>query len=486
MSSMEESLLNFCYITGAFYQYVQISGENFDLMKKNNINEIKIGQNNAIIEKEFESKNNNNYMDYFENLSLLNNNEKKSTKIKSELIRKIFGNEFEKCQNLKKFDILKNKINSSMLKDKFLLVKLISNQIINFLFDIYENFFNVVKNMDEAQNKRYQDLVVKNLIDEEKLINSKKALSKEIIELKKLIDEKNKQINKYKIMEEKLLEINKNQDKEISKLKDSIKMILKNLNDQKIESKEEVKLLKKELKAQKIESKEEVKLLKKELNESKSSISHLENKLKDSDEKVSQLENKLKDSDEKASQLENKLKDSDEKVSQLEIKLKDSDEKVSQLEIKLKDSDEKVSQLEIKLKDSEETITFMKEKLNYSEKNSEKKITLLNIELGIAKGKQLELVNDIKKLKDCIIKLNEKIDKKEEEYNFMKNLNLQIIIDYVSSKNENPQNNQSAITNNGLLRCLNLISKDYELIKSKLDERNEQLENMKKMFKKNK
>ena len=430
MSSMEESLLNFCYITGAFYQYVQISGENFDLMKKNNINEIKIGQNNAIIEKEFESKNNNNYMDYFENLSLLNNNEKKSTKIKSELIRKIFGNEFEKCQNLKKFDILKNKINSSMLKDKFLLVKLISNQIINFLFDIYENFFNVVKNMDEAQNKRYQDLVVKNLIDEEKLINSKKALSKEIIELKKLIDEKNKQINKYKIMEEKLLEINKNQDKEISKLKDSIKMILKNLNDQKIESKEEVKLLKKELKAQKIESEEEVKLLKKELNESKSSISQLENKLKDSDEKVSQLENKLKD--------------------------------------------------------SEETITFMKEKLNYSEKNSEKKITLLNIELGIANGKQLELVKDIKKLKDCIIKLNEKIDKKEEEYNFMKNLNLQILIDYVSSKNENPQNNQSAITNNGLLRCLNLISKDYELIKSKLDEKNEQLENIKKMFKKNK
>ena len=472
MSSMEESLLNFCYITGAFYQYVQISGENFDLMKKNNINEIKIGQNNAIIEKEFESKNNNNYMDYFENLSLLNNNEKKSTKIKSELIRKIFGNEFEKCQNLKKFDILKNKINSSMLKDKFLLVKLISNQIINFLFDIYENFFNVVKNMDEAQNKRYQDLVVKNLIDEEKLINSKKALSKEIIELKKLIDEKNKHINKYKIMEEKLLEINKNQDKEISKLKDSIKMILKNLNDQKIESKEEVKLLKKELKAQKIESKEEVKLLKKELNESKCSIS--------------QLENKLKDSDEKSSQLENKLKDSDEKASQLEIKLKDSDEKVSQLENKLKDSDEKVSQLENKLIDSEETITFMKEKLNYSEKNSEKKITLLNIELGIAKGKQLELVNDIKKLKDCIIKLNEKIDKKEEEFNFMKNLNLQILIDYVSSKNANPQNNQSAITNNGLLRCLNLISKDYELIKSKLDERNEQLENMKKMFKKNK
>ena len=448
MSSMEESLLNFCYITGAFYQYVQISGENFDLMKKNNINEIKIGQNNATIEKEFESKNNNNYMDYFENLSLLNNNEKKSTKIKSELIRKIFGNEFEKCQNLKKFDILKNKINSSMLKDKFLLVKLISNQIINFLFDIYENFFNVVKNMDEAQNKRYQDLVAKNLIDEEKLINSKKALPKKIIELKKLIDEKNKHINKYKIMEEKLLEINKNQDKEISKLKDSIKMILKNLNDQKIESKEEVKLLKKELKAQKIESEEEVKLLKKELN---------------------------------AQKIESK-----EEANLLKKELKESKSSISQLENKLKDSDEKVSQLENKLKDSEETITFMKEKLNYSEKNSEKKITLLNIELGIAKGKQLELVNDIKKLKDCIIKLNEKIDKKEEEYNFMKNLNLQILIDYVSSKNENPQNNQSAITNNGLLRCLNLISKDYELIKSKLDERNEQLENMKKMFKKNK
>ena len=391
MSSMEESLLNFCYITGAFYQYVQISGENFDLMKKNNINEIKIGQNNAIIEKEFES----NIIKYFENLSLLNDNRKESIKIKFELIRKIFGNEFEKCQNLKKFDILKNKINSSMLKDKFLLVKLISNQIIK-----------------------------------EKLINSKKALSKEIIELKKLIDEKNKHINKYKIMEEKLLEINKNQDKEISKLKDSIKMILKNLNDQKIEFKEEVKLLKKELKAQKIESEEEVKLLKKELNESKSSISRLENKLKDSDEKVSQLENKLIDSDEKVSQLENKLKD------------------------------------------SEKTITFIEKKLNYSEKNSEEKITLLNTELGIAHGKQLELVNDIKKLKDCIIKLNEKIDKKEEEYNFMKNLN--------------PQNNQSAITNNGLLRCLNLISKDYELIKSKLDEKNEQLENIKKMFKKNK
>ena len=30
------------------------------------------------------------------------------------------------------------------------------------------------------------------------------------------------------------------------------------------------------------------------------------------------------------------------------------------------------------------------------------------------------------------------------------------------------------------------ILKDYELIKSKLDEKNEQLENIKKMFKKNK
>ena len=93
-------------------------------------------KNNAIsnIEQDFDLLNNTNSMNYFENLSLLNNFEEDTKNEKIKLIKSVFGNIVEENQTEKIFFILTEKINCSMLSDKYLLVKFLSGQKKYFLF----------------------------------------------------------------------------------------------------------------------------------------------------------------------------------------------------------------------------------------------------------------------------------------------------------------------------------------------------------------
>jgi len=279
MSSLDrnENFINFVYLSANFYNYVTCSGKNFKKAisiqeeKKNKQENEK--KNNEIFDtkNEFQLLNNENYMDYLENLSFINNNDSKSDKRKIELIKLALGKDFMEKDNEVKFFDLTQKINFSMLCDKFQLVEFISVDTINFLFHIYEYFFKIIKNMEEYKNKEIQELTQNNLLSEEKLEISKKKLLEEIINLKNKIEIQKQVIINNKKEQEKLKEKNSTLENNIKILKKDIKDIRSELFDSEKELKENIKILEKKS--------EKISLLETELRESKEKISLLEDKI---------------------------------------------------------------------------------------------------------------------------------------------------------------------------------------------------------------
>ena len=230
----DEALLDFCYLTASFYNYVKSSGINFkNIISKYDKIEDDKNKNNAIsnIEQDFDLLNNTNSMNYFENLSLLNNFEEDTKNEKIKLIKSVFGNIVEENQTEKIFFILTEKINCSMLSDKYLLVKFLSGQIIDYVFLIYELFYNIIKNNEEIHSKKIQDIISNNLLEEDNLKKINKSLSSEIINLKNIIEIKNHNIEYNSKMHKKLIEIKTNLENDSNKIKIDMKNMQKEFNN---------------------------------------------------------------------------------------------------------------------------------------------------------------------------------------------------------------------------------------------------------------
>jgi len=381
----DEALLDFCYLTASFYNYVKSSGINFkNIISKYDKIEDDKNKNNAIsnIEQDFDLLNNTNSMNYFENLSLLNNFEEDTKNEKIKLIKSVFGNIVEENQTEKIFFILTEKINCSMLSDKYLLVKFLSGQIIDYVFLIYELFYNLTKNYGEISDKKIQDIISNNSLKEDKLKKLNKKLSSEIIDLKNIIEIKNKNIDNNLKIHKKLIEIKKNLENDSNKIKRDMKNIKKEFNNLQNESKEKIELLNLDLKEYK-EKNFNNETEDKESNEINGKKNNSEDEIKDPSDNIEFLVNKIK-----------------------------------------------------------------KLQMNYSTTQEE-----------------------IEKLKKSNIELNKKLDDYYEE-KFMKRLNCQIIIDSISSKNENSDNQQKRfniqIKLNDLLTILEQIRKDYKIDNNKI------------------
>ena len=380
-----DALLDFCYLTASFYNYVKSSGINFkNIISKYNKIEHDKNKNNTIsnIENDFDLLNNSNSMNYFENLSLLNNFEKDIKEEKIKLIKSVFGNIIEENQIEKIILCLSEKINCSMLSDKYLLVKFLSGQIIDYVFLIYELFYNLIKNYGEISDKKIHDIISNNLLEEDKLKKLNKKLSSEIIDLKNIIEIKNKNIDNNLKIHKKLIEIKKNLENDSNKIKRDMKNIKKEFNNLQNESKEKIKLLNLDLKEYK-EKNFDNETEDKESNEINGKKNNSEDEIKDPSDNIEFLVNKIK-----------------------------------------------------------------KLQMNYSTTQEE-----------------------IEKLKKSNIELNKKLDDYYEE-KFMKRLNCQIIIDSISSKNENSDNQQKRfniqIKINDLLTILEQIRKDYKIDNNKI------------------
>ena len=381
----DEALLDFCYLTASFYNYVKSSGINFkNIISKYDKIEDDKNKNNAIsnIEQDFDLLNNTNSMNYFENLSLLNNFEEDTKNEKIKLIKSVFGNIVEENQTEKIFFILTEKINCSMLSDKYLLVKFLSGQIIDYVFLIYELFYNIIKNNEEITSKKIQDIISNNLLEEDNLKKINKNLSSEIIDLKNIIEIKNQNIEYNSKMHKKLIEIKKNLENDSNKIKIDMKNMQKEFNN-----------------------------------------------------------------------LQNKYK---ETIEFPNLDLKEYKENINYNYVaEPKENDKNIKETNI------EKINFENEIKNPSD----------NIELLVDKIKKLQMnysstQEEIEKLKKSNIELNKKLDDYFEE-KFIKKLNCQIIIDSITSKNDNIENQQKKfniqIKVNDLLTILELIKSDYKI-----------------------
>ena len=386
----DEALLDFCYLTASFYNYVKSSGINFkNIISKYDKIEGDKNKNNAIsnIEQDFDLLNNTNSMNYFENLSLLNNFEEDTKNEKIKLIKSVFGNIVEENQTEKIFFILTEKINCSMLTDKYLLVKFLSGQIIDYVFLIYELFYNIIKNNEEIHSKKIQDIISNNLLEEDNLKKINKNLSSEIIDLKNIIEIKNHNIEYNSNMHKKLIEIKKNLENDSNKIKIDMKNMQKEFNN-----------------------------------------------------------------------LQNKYK---ETIEFPNLDLKEYKENINYNYVtEPKENDKKLKETNIG------KINFENEIKNPSD----------NIELLVDKIKKLQMnysstQEEIEKLKKSNIELNKKLDDYFEE-KFIKKLNCQIIIDSISSKNDNIENQQKKfniqIKVNDLLTILELIKNDYKIDNTKI------------------
>ena len=367
----DEALLDFCYLTASFYNYVKSSGINFkNIISKYDKIEDDKNKNNAIsnIEQDFDLLNNTNSMNYFENLSLLNNFEEDTKNEKIKLIKSVFGNIVEENQTEKIFFILTEKINCSMLSDKYLLVKFLSGQIIDYVFLIYELFYNIIKNKEEIQCKKIQDIISNNLLEEDNLKKINKNLSSEIIDLKNIIERKNQNIEYNSNMHKKLIEIKKNLENDSNKIKIDMKNMQKEFNNLQNKYKETIEFSNLDLKEYKETNIEKI---------------NFENEIKNPSDNIELLVDKIK-----------------------------------------------------------------KLQMNYSSTQEE-----------------------IEKLKKSNIELNKKLDDYFEE-KFIKKLNCQIIIDSITSKNDNIENQQKKfniqIKVNDLLTILELIKNDYKIDNTKI------------------
>lgn len=232
---LNEPILDYCFITSAFYNFVVNSGKNFQ--------KINVGENEESIVKQFEEKNQENYFDYIESQSYINNNDEQINKFKFKSIQSFFNFEVNFDDKEKIFNEISKKINISMFVNKNLLIKLLSQQIINFLFEINELFFLIIKDMGKRNKEKTEKFgvkILKNTNIRKEKTNSKTDLSKE---------KNNESLNSTDNNNDKYLNVN-NKDLEkqlygntIEKQKEAIikKEDLKNINDILIKEKEEEK-----------------------------------------------------------------------------------------------------------------------------------------------------------------------------------------------------------------------------------------------------
>ena len=289
----KDPFLNFSFFTSAFYNFILISNDNF---KK-----IKLPENDVKFDEEFEKLNFENYSNYLEYLSYLNRSGEEIDKIKIKLINSVVKIEFNNKKKEKIVFILSDKMNMSIFANKNKLIKLLSIQIINFLFDIYELINLIIKNMDNNEKKKIQQINIENLIETSKLKSDKDNLSNKNFILEEKIKSLKKKINSNKEKSEDFLQKkNKDLEKEISKLKETMKIFENKMekvqNSLLMEKKERDEEIKKanDLLTKQIEDK---KKLEEQVEKTKDLlVKHIEDKKK-LEEQVEKLKKKVQELD---------------------------------------------------------------------------------------------------------------------------------------------------------------------------------------------
>ena len=191
-----DSFLNFTFVSSVFYKFIDNSNKIF--------NNIDLTKDEITISKNFNDLNYSNFLDFLEYISYINDNNSKR-KEKINIIKNVLNIKYDNMEKDKILSELSKKIDFTMFSNKNLLVNLLSPQITNFLFTIYNLFILNIKDMETMSNEKIGKILAENLIEEEKLKNefskSEKVLKNENAKLKENINELKSNNSNFKKLE---------------------------------------------------------------------------------------------------------------------------------------------------------------------------------------------------------------------------------------------------------------------------------------------
>jgi predicted nuclease with TOPRIM domain len=156
------------------------------------------------------------------------------------------------------------------------------------------------------------------------------------------------------------------------------------------------------------------------------------------------------------------LKNLKEELANSKNELKIKNTQHAQEVIILKEKIEYLSASNLQLNEEMKTMANTNAKLNEEMKTMANTNAKLNEEMKT-------MANTNAKLNEEINVLKKKVATLEENYDYMKALNLQIILDATKKNNEKEESKETNV--NAYIRLLNLLSSDYCLLESKLKEK---------------
>lgn len=189
-----------------------------------------------------------------------------------------------------------------------------------------------------------------------------------------------------------------------------------------------------------------------EKNVLKDKINHLNNIINNNKKQYQKLMDKNND-------LESVIKKMNESLNALRTSIELNEKKFNS---ELKNLKEELanSKNELKIKNTQhaQEVIILKEKIEY--------LSASNLQLN---EEMKTMANTNAKLNEEINVLKKKVATLEENYDYMKALNLQIILDATKKNNEKEESKETNV--NAYIRLLNLLSSDYCLLESKLKEK---------------
>ena len=276
----DESILNFAFLTAAFYKFFTISSKNFE--------QINLKEKECMIEKEFEDLNMNNLLDYLGFLSDITKNDEISVQKKKDLFQTVFKIEFNEKDKEKIFYESCKKMDINTLNNKNELVKLLNQYIINFNFEIYQLFYLIIKKMEKTQKEIIEEMTIKNLLEVDEIRKEKSSKEKELLIENKKLKSKIKNFNKNE-------ESIKNMEAKNRKLNDELSNLKENFKKLKIENEKEVFKLKEDMENKLSESIKNLKLEnEKEAKKKENEINKLNESIKSFDKETIKLKENIK------------------------------------------------------------------------------------------------------------------------------------------------------------------------------------------------
>jgi len=347
----QQYVQDFLLINIAFKNFLKKSIKNYKALDKSILNKSKM----------FEKENEDNLNDYNYLKNLIEKKTNEAKNLKNEIIIKNLGKDFLNEFNLPKInDYISNKIYPLIIKDINENMELISLILPHIIYNL-KTSFNLIILINMAQDKEYQEIVAKYLLDEDVLKSEYKKKAEKIQNDNINLRQK---INSLEMNEREL--IKKNDELQFEIEKNSLKV------------KDEIKSLNQKLSYQQIDLNikiNEYEDLEEKYNNLIISNKNILSNERNNQEKFTNYENEIKDLIAKIEISEDKIYYLKAQIKELNIKLRENGIIISNLKEEIIKYKSQIRGLKV----DNEVLTFHIERNNSKIKNNQEEINNLKI-----------------------------------------------------------------------------------------------------------